>query len=130
MTQVGQKITLSPSRDIPFDKLRLSQSNVRRIKVGVSEEELAEDIQRRGLLQGLNVRPCWMKLASRPASSRFRQVGVGSRVTARLLPQGLVLDAGDDVWICDEVPEEVVPVFGGTSRTGQHVFDFADAVIG
>ena len=54
----------------------------------------------------------------------------GSSVTARLLPQGLVLDAGDDVWICDEVPEEVVPVFGGTSRTGQHVFDFADAVIG
>ena len=57
-------------------------------------------------------------------------VGLRSLVTARLLPQGLVLDAGDDVWICDEVPEEVVPVFGGTSRTGQHVFDFADAVIG
>ena len=51
-------------------------------------------------------------------------------VTARLLPQGSVLAAGDDVWICDAVPEEVVSVFGGTSRTGQHVFDFADAVIG
>ena len=34
----------------------LSQSNVRRIKAGVSVEELAEDIARRGLLQGLNVR--------------------------------------------------------------------------
>jgi ParB family chromosome partitioning protein len=52
-----QKITLSPSRDIPFNKLLLSQSNVRRIKAGVSIEELAEDIARRGLLQGLNVRP-------------------------------------------------------------------------
>jgi ParB family chromosome partitioning protein len=51
------KITLSPSRDIPFDKLVLSQANVRRIKTGVSVEELAEDIARRGLLQGLNVRP-------------------------------------------------------------------------
>ena len=57
MAQAAQKITLSPSRDIPFDKLVLSQSNVRRIKTGVSVEELAEDIARRGLLQGLNVRP-------------------------------------------------------------------------
>ena len=35
----------------------LSQSNVRRVKAGVSIEELAEDIARRGLLQSLNVRP-------------------------------------------------------------------------
>ncbi|MCW5705030.1 MAG: ParB N-terminal domain-containing protein, partial [Bradyrhizobium sp.] len=36
----------------------LSQSNVRRVKSGVSVEELAEDIARRGtLLQSLNVRP-------------------------------------------------------------------------
>ena len=51
-----EKITLSSSRDIPFHKLVLSQSNVRRIKAGISIEELAEDIARRGLLQGLNVR--------------------------------------------------------------------------
>jgi len=50
------KITLSQSRDIPFNKLVLSQSNVRRVKAGVSIEELAEDIARRGLLQGLSVR--------------------------------------------------------------------------
>jgi ParB family transcriptional regulator, chromosome partitioning protein len=52
-----QKITLSASRDIPFNKLVLSQSNVRRIKAGVSIEDLAEDIARRTLLQSLNVRP-------------------------------------------------------------------------
>jgi ParB family chromosome partitioning protein len=52
-----QKITLSSSRDIPFNKLILSQSNVRRVKAGVSIEELAEDIARRTLLQSLNVRP-------------------------------------------------------------------------
>src|SRR6202162_5599299 len=51
------KITLSASRDIPFNKLVLSQSNVRRVKAGVSIEELAEDIARRSLLQGLSVRP-------------------------------------------------------------------------
>ncbi len=52
-----QKITLSTSRDIPFCKLVLSQSNVRRVKTGVSIEDLAEDIARRTLLQSLSVRP-------------------------------------------------------------------------
>lgn len=57
MAKTAQKITLFPFRDIPFDKLVLSQSNVRRIKAGVSVGELSEDIARRGLLQGLSVRP-------------------------------------------------------------------------
>src|SRR3984957_17817802 len=57
MANTVQKITLSGSRDIPFNKLVLSQSNVRRIKAGISVEELAEDIARRTLLQSLNVRP-------------------------------------------------------------------------
>src|ERR1700752_4398049 len=51
-----QKIKLSPSRDIPFNKLVLSQSNVRRVKAGVSIEQLAESIALRTLLQSLNVR--------------------------------------------------------------------------
>jgi ParB family transcriptional regulator, chromosome partitioning protein len=53
----GAKIALSASRDIPFNKLVLSQSNVRRVKAGMSIEELAEDIARRSLLQSLSVRP-------------------------------------------------------------------------
>lgn len=56
MATAVQKIRLSASRDIPFNKLVLSQSNVRRVKAGVSIEELAEDIARRTLLQSLNVR--------------------------------------------------------------------------
>jgi ParB family chromosome partitioning protein len=57
MAKTVQKILLSPSRDIPFNKLVLSQSNVRRVKAGISVEDLAEDIARRTLLQSLNVRP-------------------------------------------------------------------------
>jgi ParB family chromosome partitioning protein len=57
MTKSVQKIQLSASLDIPFSKLVLSQSNVRRIKAGVSIEELAEDIARRTLLQSITVRP-------------------------------------------------------------------------
>ena len=57
MATAVQKITLASSRDIPFNKLSLSQSNVRRVKAGVSIEELAESIARRGLIQSLHVRP-------------------------------------------------------------------------
>ena len=57
MAKSVQKITLSQSRDIPFNKLVLSQSNVRCIKAGVSIGELAQDIARRTLLQSLTVRP-------------------------------------------------------------------------
>ena len=56
MACVVQKIKLSPSRDIPFNKLVLSQSNVRRVEAGVSIEQLAESIAQRTLLQSLSVR--------------------------------------------------------------------------
>jgi ParB family chromosome partitioning protein len=38
MATAVQKITLSSSRDIPFNKLVLSQANVRRVKVGLDAE--------------------------------------------------------------------------------------------
>lgn len=57
MAKAQPKIILSPSRDIPLDRLVLSQSNVRRVKNGVTIEHLADSIARRGLLHGLNVRP-------------------------------------------------------------------------
>lgn len=56
MAQAIQKITLSAARDIPFNKLILSQQNVRKIKAGVSIDDLAQDIAHRGLLSSLNVR--------------------------------------------------------------------------
>jgi ParB family transcriptional regulator, chromosome partitioning protein len=56
MPKSNPKLALSVSRDIPFDKLVLSQSNVRRIKAGVGIEDLAEDVARRTLLQSLTVR--------------------------------------------------------------------------
>jgi ParB family chromosome partitioning protein len=56
MAQAAKKIVLSSSRDIPFNKLVLGQANVRRVKAGISIEDLAEDIARRTLLQSLNVR--------------------------------------------------------------------------
>ncbi|MGG5810494.1 ParB/RepB/Spo0J family partition protein, partial [Falsiroseomonas sp. CW058] len=57
MSKSTPKIALSASRDIPFNRLVLSQANVRRIKAGIAIEELAEDIARRTLLQSLTVRP-------------------------------------------------------------------------
>jgi ParB family transcriptional regulator, chromosome partitioning protein len=72
------KITLSASRDIPFNKLVLSQSNVRRVKAGVSIEELAEDIVRRSLLQSLSVGRCWTAMGRRPECSRCRPAAADS----------------------------------------------------
>lgn len=57
MAKATPKLVLSTSQDIPFDKLILSQSNVRRVKAGVSIAELADDIARRTLLHSLTVRP-------------------------------------------------------------------------
>ncbi|MFP7675672.1 ParB/RepB/Spo0J family partition protein [Marivita sp. S0852] len=76
MAKSAQKIILFPSRDIPFDKLVLSRSNVRRIKAGISVEELAEDMARRGLLQSLSVRPV---LDDDGAETRTYEIPVGGR---------------------------------------------------
>ncbi len=54
MAKLARNAVLSPSRDIPFNNLVLSQSNVRRIRIRVSVEEPAKDIAHRGLLQCLN----------------------------------------------------------------------------
>lgn len=56
MATAVQKITLASSRDIPFNKLVLSQANVRRVKAGISLDDLAASIARRGLIQSLHVR--------------------------------------------------------------------------
>jgi ParB family chromosome partitioning protein len=76
MATAIQKITLSSSRDIPLNKLVLSQSNVRRVKAGVSIEELAEDIARRTLLQSLSVRPV---LDAEGAETGMFEVPAGGR---------------------------------------------------
>jgi ParB family chromosome partitioning protein len=56
-TEKTGKVTLATACDIPFNKLVLSQENIRKVKAGVSIAELAEDIARRGLLTSLSVRP-------------------------------------------------------------------------
>lgn len=76
MASAKRKITLSPSRDIPFDRLVLSQANVRRVKAGVSIGELADDIARRTLLQSLNVRP---KLGADGEETGLFEIPAGGR---------------------------------------------------
>ncbi len=50
------KLILATPQLIPLTKLRLSAANVRHIKAGVSIEDLAADIARRGLLSNIAVR--------------------------------------------------------------------------
>lgn len=72
MTKAVHKDHAVPSRDIPFNKLVLSQSNVRHVKAGISIEQLAESIAQRTRLQSLNVRRLWTPGAMRPPCSRCR----------------------------------------------------------
>ncbi|MBN9245784.1 MAG: ParB N-terminal domain-containing protein [Mesorhizobium sp.] len=74
-----QKITLNQAENIPFDKLFLSQKNVRRIKNGVSIEDLAVDIARRGLIQSLNIRP---ELKDGEETGRYEVPAGGRRFSA------------------------------------------------
>jgi ParB family chromosome partitioning protein len=57
MAKTNQKIVINQSENIAFNLIDLSQKNVRRVKNGVSIEDLADDIALRGLLQSLNIRP-------------------------------------------------------------------------
>lgn len=57
MAKAQPKLVLAPAQGIPFNQLVLSQANVRRVKDGVTINDLASDIERRGLLTGLSVRP-------------------------------------------------------------------------
>jgi len=52
-----EMIVFSRARDIPFNRIRLSDSNVREIDIEAGLDELTHDIDRReDLVQGLNVR--------------------------------------------------------------------------
>ncbi|TDR34572.1 hypothetical protein DES43_1131, partial [Aquamicrobium defluvii] len=54
---VAPMIVFSRARDIPFNRIRLSDSNVRETDVEAGLDELTHDIDRReDLVQGLNVR--------------------------------------------------------------------------
>ena len=76
MTKSKPKLVLSNTRLIPFNKLVLSQANVRRVSNGVSIENLAEDIAHRGLLHNLNVRPVLDEAGAETGDRpRFRLVG-------------------------------------------------------
>lgn len=74
------KITLTSARDIALDRLVASDANVRRIKAGVSIEQLAADIARRGLLQSLSVRPHFGETGEE--SGKFAVSAGGRRLAA------------------------------------------------
>ena len=81
------KITLIAAQSLPLDKLVASEANVRRIKAGVSLEQLAEDIGRRGLLQSLNVRPVFDEGGAE--TGRYAVTAGGRRFAAlKLLVKG------------------------------------------
>ncbi|MDA9508870.1 hypothetical protein XI09_30400 [Bradyrhizobium sp. CCBAU 11386] len=92
MTKVVQKITLSPSRDIPFNKLVLSQSNVRRVKAGISIEQLAETDNTIHVVVGLLL-PIWKRLPNESTRVYRFQTDAGERIIGRKVSAAWVANA-------------------------------------
>ncbi|WP_206435085.1 ParB/Srx family N-terminal domain-containing protein, partial [Sphingobium yanoikuyae] len=129
MATAVQKITLSSSRDIPFNKLVLSQSNVRRVKAGVSIEDLAASIARRGLIQSLSVQPVIdaegveTGMFEVPAGGRrFRalELLVKQKRLAKIAPVPCIVRDNDSEILAEEVSLaeniERAPLLGHVSR--------------
>jgi ParB family transcriptional regulator, chromosome partitioning protein len=83
MAKTARKLSLAPSRDIPLNKLLLSDRNVRQTGADDSIDQLAKDIQVRGLLQSLHVRP--MLDANEQETDSFEVLGGGRRLRALTL---------------------------------------------
>ena len=107
-----QKIVLASSRDIPFNNLVLSQSNDRRVKAGISVDELAESIARRGLIQSLHVRAVigedgaeTGKFEVPAGGRRFRalELLVKQKRLAKTAPVPCIVSVADDGVLIDEV---------------------------
>ncbi|RFB86393.1 DNA-binding protein [Rhizobium leguminosarum bv. trifolii] len=125
MAQATPKITLSSARDIPFNKLVLSQDNVRKIKAGVSIEELAEDIAHRGLLTSLNVRPEVDAEGKETGIYRIPAGGRRYRALERLVSQKrLAKTAGVPCIVSNgETPEVEDSLAENVQRVGLHPLD-------
>lgn len=140
MATAVQKIILSSSRDIPFNKLLLSQSNVRRVKAGVSIEDLAASIARRGLIRLDPHRPSWIfhqkttaRITANPATfaEAFRQIG---RKTTSDEP---TTEPADERLFCGNLGSGILfltsrlrPMDPGESFYSSHVHRLCDSQIG
>ncbi|MGY4197333.1 ParB/RepB/Spo0J family partition protein [Bradyrhizobium sp. USDA 4520] len=127
MATAVQKIILSSSRDIPFNKLVLSQSNIRRVKAGVSVEDLAASIARRGLIQSLSVLPVvdgegnetgMFEVPAGGRRYRALEMLVKQKRLAKTAPVPCVLRKRDD-----EILPEEVSLVENTDRAPLHPLD-------
>lgn len=88
-TPVVPMIEFSRSRDIPFNRIRLSESNVRAIDVENGLDELTHDIDRReDLVMGLNVRAILDEAGAETGEFETPAGGRRYRAIARLVAAG------------------------------------------
>ena len=92
MANATKKITLATALDIPFDKLSLSKPNVRRIKAGISVEELTQSIAWRGLIQSLHASP--LLDAAGALTGHYKAADGSARLTFKIKGIGPVKAAG------------------------------------
>ena len=86
---VLEMIEFSRARDIPFNRIRLSNDNVRETDIDAGLDDLAHDIERReDLIQGLNVRAILDADGNETGDFETPAGGRRHRVIARLVEKG------------------------------------------
>jgi hypothetical protein len=121
MATAIQKIVLSSSRDIPFNKLVLSQSSGREGRC--LDRGLAASIARRGLIQSLSVIP-WSMPRARSGRARSRPAAAAAAAGARAgaaSPESLA--PSPCVVTRDEVLAEEVSLVENIDRAPLHPLD-------
>ena len=124
MAKAIEKFTLSAARNIPLDKLVLSQQTVRKLRASLSIEDLAQDIAIADCSPASASGPHSTAMATRPASSAFppqsalsrsRTLGPRKRLT-RTASIPLIVSRGDTQEVEDPLAE-------GLQRIALHPLD-------
>lgn len=90
-----EMIQFSRARDIPFNRIRLSNDNVRETDIEAGLDDLAHDVERReDLIQGLNVRAVLDADGNETGDFETPAGGRRYRVIARLVEKGRFPDDG------------------------------------
>lgn len=90
-----EMIQFSRARDIPFNRIRLSNDNVRETDIEAGLDDLAHDVERReDLIQGLNVRAILDADGNETGDFETPAGGRRYRVIARLVEKGRFPDDG------------------------------------
>ena len=125
---VVEMIRFSPARDIPFNRIHLSNDNVRETDIEADLDDLEQDVERReDLIQGINVRAILDPAGNETGDFETPAGGRRFRVIARLVEKGRFPEDGLVPCIVKKVDAKTTAIDDSlaenTFRLGLHPLD-------